>query len=61
MRKAEEEREEEKLKTQAAKAQSRYMSYGKMITFKLCSGAGYIHLQVKTVRKNHDLYCFLTF
>jgi hypothetical protein len=50
MRKAEEEREEEKLKTQAAKAQSRYMSYGKMITFKQCSGAGYIHLQVKTVR-----------
>ena len=50
MRKAEEEKEEEKLKTQVAKAQSRYKSYGKMITFKQCSGAGYIHLQVKTMR-----------
>jgi hypothetical protein len=49
MRKAEEERDEEKLKTQAAKAQSRYKSYGKMITYKQCCGAVYIHLQV-----NHE-------
>jgi hypothetical protein len=50
MRKAEEEREEEKLKTQAAKAQSRYRSYGKRITFKQCSGVLFFHLHVKTLR-----------
>jgi hypothetical protein len=59
MRKAEEETEEEKLKTQAAKEQSRYNSYGKRITFRQCSGAGSFHLHVKTLRKTIDLYCFV--